>query len=67
MRGREDCDFPVVLGDILIWALLRFCQSRWQDGTPEVGQLAGDRALRRSPSENQSVFKVVLNAVWVMS
>lgn len=72
MRGRKDWDFPVVLGDILIWALLRFCQSHWQDGTqkdgaPEVGQLADDRVLRHSPSENQSVFKVVLNGVWVMS
>lgn len=72
MRGRKDWDFPVVLGDILIWALLCFCQSHWQDGTqkdgaPEEGQLADDRVLRCSPSENQSVFKVVLNGVWVMS
>lgn len=73
MRGRKDWDFPVVLGDILIWVLLHFCQRHWRDGTQKdcalkVGQLADDHVLRRrSPSENQSDFKVVLNRVWVMS
>lgn len=43
MGGRKGWGFPVVLGDILLWVLLRFCQHHWQDGTrkggvPEVGQ-----------------------------
>lgn len=68
VRRRKDWELPVALGDILIWVLLHFCQRHWQggtqkDGAPEVGQLAEDRVLRHSPSENQSDFKVVLKSV----